>query len=175
MINNQLEEYDYRFRNPNTIQLYDNKRFAAEISFQIKGNELWITNLFRTEFATAHGRPGRHYGTEIFAILLMHLFKNGESFDYILGRLAYHDAENGYWTGSIPYYARFVQYVPEVLGYNLKFYLFEDKDAMQAKKAVELPDYHDRETFRNFVEVFRQKHIHQCKDAYFCYVVERNC
>ena len=169
-----MDDYDYRLADETTIQLYDNKRFVAEINFRIDGAELWITNLYRTEYGKTVEKPDRHYGTEVFAILLIHLFREGKSFDSIIGRLSVQDADNDNWLSSIPYYAKFQQYVPEEVGYQLKFYLFADKEAMQNQKAVILPDYKEKSQFRAFVEFFQEEHIRQCKDAWFCYVVEKH-
>lgn len=169
-----IDEYDYRLPDDNTIQLYDNKRFVAEITFRLDDKELWITNLYRTEYGKTVEKPDRHYGTEIFAILLIHLFREGKTFDVIIGRLSIQDADNNNWLSSIPYYAKFQQYVPDEVGYQLKFYLYEDKESMQNQKATVLPDYKEKEAFRAFVQNFQEGHIRQCKDAYFCYVLDRN-
>lgn len=168
-----MVDYDYRFDGKNSIQLYDNKRFVAEITFRMNDKELWITNLYRTSYGETVRKPGRYYGTEIFSILLMRLFQSGESFDYIIGRLSFHDAESDYWTKSIPYYARFEQFVPKEVGYRLKFYLFADKEAMCNREYVKLPDDKEREAFQEFVNDFQQEHIQQSRDAYFCYLVVR--
>ncbi len=168
-----MDDYDYRLPDENTIQLYDNKRFVAEVSFRIDEKELWITNLYRTEYGKMVEKPDRHYGTEIFAILLIHLFRTGQSFHSVIGRLSVQDAEINNWLASIPYYAKFQQYVPDEVGYQLTFYLFEDKTAMQQNRSIMLPDYKEKDVFRAFVQKFQQEHIRQCKDAYFCYMVER--
>ena len=168
-----IEDYDYRFHDDYTLQLYDNKRFVAELSFRLDGKALWITNLYRTEYGKTAENPDRHYGTEIFAILLIHLFRKGESFDSIIGRLSVQDADWNNWMTSIPYYAKFQQYVPDEVGYQLNFALFEDKAAMQQNQSVPLPAYKEKETFRAFVAEFQQEHVRACKDAYFCYAVER--
>ena len=166
-------EYDYRLPDENTIQLYDNKRFVAEITFRIEETHLWITNLYRTEYGKTVEKADRHYGTEIFAILLRHLFQNGISFDFIIGLLSVQDAEMDHWLSSIPYYTKFQQYVPDEVGYQLTFCLFEDKEAMLQKQCVKLPDYKEKEVFRIFVEDFQKAHIQQCKDAWFYYKVAR--
>ena len=169
-----INDYDYRCSGENSIQLYDNKRFVAEITYRLKDKELWITNLYRTEYGKMVKKPDRHYGTEIFSILLTHLFRNGEIFDYIIGRLSVNDAEQDYWLKSIPYYAGFERFVPAETDYRLAFYLFEDKESMYQKKYVRLPDYNkERETFQETVKAFQQEHIRQRKDAYFCYLVIR--
>ena len=61
-------EYDYRLPDENTIQLYDNKRFVAELTFRIEEEQLWITNLYHTEYGKTVEKADRHYDTEIFAI-----------------------------------------------------------------------------------------------------------
>ena len=114
-----------------------------------------------------------HFDHKKHKISGKYLFQNGISFEFITGRLSVQDAEMDNWLSSIPYYAKFQQYVPEEAGYQLTFCLFEDKEAMLQKQCVKLPDYKEKEVFRIFVEDFQKAHIRQCKDAWFYYTVDR--
>lgn len=94
----------------------------------------------------------------------MHLKDTDEKFNRITGNLSCADANNKNWYNSIPFYADFNQWLNQVLGYTLRFHLYQNDN--YTNELLLSPNRYERQTQ---IEKFTDEHMHT--NASFCYEV----
>ena len=145
------------------IDGFYNRDYVITLSYGINNNELVISNI-QNLAKFEYDKSDNHLGTDILNKMLVRLYRNGETFRCIKGKLSSEDAKNFNWLSSIKFYQDFCKWLDKELDYKLTFHLYDD---VECSREIFLPI--SRKERDIFIKEFTNNHITLNKDAYFIY------
>ena len=140
--------YEPKDTGARSLEGFYNLDCVITLSYGINNNELAISdiqNLAKFDY----DKSDNHFGTDILNKMLIRLYRKGETFKCIKGKLSSEDAKNLNWLSSIKFYQDFCKWIDKELDYKLTFHLYDD---VECSREIFLPT--NRKERDIFIEEF---------------------